>query len=311
MKTYEDLLTNYALQANTDRSTPEYADSLTDLATAIAYSVLKKCIDTGYNDTLVSIRNDLSAARATLTNTVYAADHATDLAYNADGDMETVTVDTDSMTALTTLARQTLGDGLDLVNTAIVAILEETARQDASRELIDLERPYTVRRLKRKVWIKEPDSKAWETVQTLPIKEIYRAVRRYIMDSKAGQVAQNGYCYLEDLTYDQVSGDSATVYRRLTKYADLGGYVTDYNGAMTVYTVDTDTVDQYDAMVGKLNLTAKQAKVLKLREQGHGYKAIATALGITENSVKGAMTEIKRKAKRIGLDPGMTPTPVK
>lgn len=311
MKTYQDLLTNYALQANTDRSTPEYADSLTDLATAIAYSVLKKCIDTGYNNTLVSIRNDLSAARATLTNTAYTADHATDLVYNTDGDMETVTVDKDSMTALTTLARQSLGDGLDLVNTAIVAILEETAKQDVSRELIDLERPYTVRQLKRRVWIKEPDSKAWETVETLPIKEIYRTVRRYIMDSKAGQIAQNGYCYLEDLTYDPVSGDSATVYRRLTKYADLGGYVTDYNGAMTVYTVDTDTVDQYDTMVTKLNLTAKQAKYLKLREQGYGSKAIATVLGVTENSVKGAMTEIKRKAKRIGLDPGMTPAPVK
>lgn len=307
MKTYQDLLTNYALQANTDRTTPEYVDSLTDLATAIAYSVLKKCVDTGYNDTLVSIRNDLTNARITLTNTAYAADHATDLAFNSDGDMETVTVDKDSMTALTKLASQTIGDGLDLVNTAIVAILEESAKQDQHWECIDLERPYEVRQLKRKVWIKDPDSKAWETVQTIPIKEIYRAVRRYIMNSKAGQIAQNGYSYLQDLTYDPVSGDSATIYRRLTCYADLGGYVTDYNGAMTVYTVDTDTVDRYDDMIAKLNLTAKQAKCLKLREQGYGYKAIATHLAIRSDSVRDCMQAIQRKARDIGLDPDSCP----
>lgn len=307
MKTYQDLLTNYALQANTDRTTPEYADSLTDLATAVAYSVLKKCIDTGYNDTLVSIRNDLTNARATLSNTAYAADHATDLAYNADGDMETVTADKDSMTALTKLASQTIGDGLDLVNTAIVSILEETAKQDVNRELINLERPYETRQLKRKVWIKDPDSKAWETVQTMPIKEIYRAVRRYIMDSKAGQIAQNGYNYLQDLTYDPDTGDSATIYRRLTKYADLGGYVTDYNGAMTVYTVDTDTVDQYDDMVAKLNLTAKQAKVLRLRERGYGYKAIATHLGVTQRAIAKTVKAIQDKARDIDLDPDGDP----
>lgn len=305
VKTFSDLLTNYAHHATVDSTTDEYATALTDLATAVAYSVLKKCINTGYNDTLVSIRNDLTIGRITLNNTAYTADHATDLTFNADGDLETVTVDRDSATALTVLCRETLGDGLDLVNTAVVAILEETEKQRDRCELINLESPYEVRQLKRKVWIKAPESNAWETVQTVPIKEVFRAVRRSIMDSKAMQTdPRNGYSYLEDLTYDPDTGDSTTIYRRLTRYADLGGYVTDFNGACTLYTVDRETVDRYDQLIASLNLTAKQAKCLKLREQGYGNKAIATALGVTENSVKGAMTEIRRKAKQIGLDPG-------
>ena len=306
--TFSALLERSATLANTTTTTvadprTEYADALTDLATAVAYSVLKKCIDTGYNETLVSIRYELTRDRQTQVNLAHCSEHSTRLTYNADGDMIQETIDSDCRKALTDLASQSWGDGLDLVNTAIVAILEETEKQTARGELVDLERPYTVRRLKKKVWIKSADSvNGWETVETSPIREIYKAVRRAIDVSRAAATdPRNGYSYLEEIATDPDSGEGTTIYRRLTKYADLGGYACDYNGACTLYSADSATVADSETLVSALNLTKRQAQALKLRQSGYGYKAIATYLGIRPDSVRDIFKAIQKKAKSSGV----------
>ena len=297
---FKALLVNYALECK-NTSTTTYANTLTELATAVAYSVLKKCILTSGNKSLEKFRQDIARASHNADRYAYSNENAYKTVCSENGDIARTVNDLDCAKTLSELSHGTIGDGYDLVHDAIVAILEETAKQTDREpdEPIDLERPYTVRRLKRKVWIKSTDSvNGWEVVETTPIKEIYRAVRRAITVSMATVTdPRNGYTYLEDLTSDPKTGDTITIYRRLPKYADLGGYVTDFNGATTLYTVDTETVDRYGKMVEKLNLTTKQAQVLQLKQSGHGNKSIATYLGISENSVKGAMTEIKRKAK--------------
>ncbi len=299
--TFSVLLERYATATN-NKTSDEYATALTDLATAVAYSVLKKCIDTGYNDTLVTIRCELTRDKRTLANIEHCSEHTTRLAYNEEGDMTQEVINPDCKKALTTLCAQTLGDGLDLVHTAIVAILEETAKQTANGEAVDLERPYTVRRLKKKVWIKSADSvNGWETVETSPIREIYKAVRRAIDESRAAATdPRNGYSYLEEIATDPDSGEETTIYRRLTKYADLGGYATDYNGACTLYSVDSATVADSETLVSALNLTKRQAQALKLRESGYGYKAIATYLGIRPDSVRDIFKAIQKKTKSCG-----------
>ena len=273
----------------------------TDLAKMVAYSVIRKCLDTGYNSTLDQIRRELGRDLRTIGTLRSASMAAYGATVTADGDYKRVTVDPSAAHALDCLSSVQLGDGIDFVHVAVVAILEETAKQ-ADREpgtAIDLTRPYMVRRLSRRVWIKAEDTVGgWETVQTTPIREIYKAVRRYVMQSRAAATdPRNGYSYLDATAIDPVTGDETTVYKRLPKYADLGGYATDFNGACTLYSVDTETVDQYDALVADLNLTAKQAKILELKQSGNGNKAIATYLGITENAVKGAVNEIRRKAR--------------
>lgn len=302
------LLTAYSTAyANKTANPDTFAAALTDLATAVAYSVLKKCIDTSSNSTLKAIRRDLARATHNLRGLQYTNDSAYKLEYNNDGDLIEKITDPDLARAVVSLASDTIGDGLDLTNTAIVSILDETRKQterDPDRP-IDLERPYTVRRLKRKVWIKSTDSvNGWETISTTPISEIYKSVRRAIDSSRAAVTdPRNGYSYLEDLATDPESETETVIYRRLPKYANLGGYATDFNGANTLYNVDPSTVDEYDRIIELLHLTLKQSKILTLRMSGYGSKAIATYLGITENSVKGAMTEIRRKAKKAGFDP--------
>lgn len=302
--TFSALLERYASESK-DTTTDAYTTALTDLATAVAYSVLKKCIDTGYNETLVEVRHELTRDKQTLTNIAHCSEYSTRLTYNEDGDMTQVTVDTDCRKALTDLARQSLGDGLDLVHEAVLAIMQETARQTASGEPVDLERPYEVRRMKRKVYIKMEDTvNGWETVETTPIREIYKAVRRAINLSRAASTdPRNGYSYIEDIATDTETGASETVYRRLPKYADLGGYACDFNGACTLYSVDAETVKDVDTLVASMNLTKKQAQVLTLRQSGYGYKAIATYLGVTQRAVAKTVEAIQKKAVAIGLTP--------
>ena len=313
--TFADLVKKY----NAD---PRNADHLTDLATAVAYSVLRKVIDptrktatttdrpsdSGLSPALVALRGDLTRDRAYLNRLDHAVNDSTRLTFNADGDMVFEVIDPALAKAATDLAGQTLGDGLDLVNDAVLAILEETARQ-ADRDPgmpVDLERAYTVRRLKRKVWIKTADSvNGWETVETTPIQEVFKAVRRSVQNSRHMQIdPRSGYTYLEDLAIDPETGDGSTIYRRLPKFADLGGHVCDFNGKETVATTaDRETVATTDRLVAAMGLTDREMTVLKYRLAGYGYKAIATAMGLTVDNAKRCGRRIRDKATAAGLTP--------
>lgn len=321
--TFADLIKNY----NAD---PRNADHLNDLATAVTYSVLRKVIDptrhgqsdrpsnSGQNSVLVNLRKDLTRDREYLTRLEYATNNATRLTYDESGDLITETVDPDLAKAAVKLLSETIGDGLDLVNDTIVAILDETAKQldrDPSMPT-DLERPYTTRRLKRKIWIKTADSKGgFETIETTPIQEIFRATRRAIQNSRAIQTdPRNGYCYLADLAIDPETGDGSTIYRRLSKYADIGGDGTtrpaaDYipgqpaglDGKPGLYSADRETVETTDRLIAAMKLSDREATVLKYRFSRYGKKAIATVMGIDERNVYTMTKRIQAKAEKIGL----------
>lgn len=323
--TFADLVKKY----NAD---PRNADHLVNLATAVAYSVLRKVIDptrngnadrpsnSGLNPALVALRNDLTRDREYLTRLAYAVNEATRLTFNVDGDPVSEVIDPALAKAATDLAGQALGDGLDLVNDAIVAILDETASQ-AERDPgqpVDLERPYSVRRLKRKVWIKTAESvKGWETVETTPIQEVFKAVRRSIQNSRHMQAdPRNGYTYLEDLAIDPETGDGSTIYRRLPKYADMGddgttrpaadyipGQPAGLDGKPTNYSADRETVETTDRLIAAMGLTDREMTVLKYRLAGYGYKAIATAMGLTVDNAKRCGRRIRDKATAAGLTP--------
>ena len=310
---FEQVKRNYetALASGKD-STQE----LTDLATAVAYSVLNKCIDpqrktaadretvsdNGYNPALVQLKRGIAADLATLDNLRTATNKATRTAYNADGDLTTETVDKDAEKAVAALVGETLSDGIDLVNAAALAILEQAAEHANGESWLDskytdpaapwLDTPYTTRRLSRRVYIRTEDSRAYRDETTTPIQEVYRAVRQAVQDSRATQTdPRNGYTYIEDS-----ENGLETIYYRLHKYADLGGYNCDGN-----YTADRQTVEDYETTVARLDLTDRQAQVLRLRMQGKGYKAIATYLGVTQRAIAKTVEQVQKKALALGL----------
>ena len=304
--TFTALLTTLATETDHPTTPDAYTKALTDLATAVAYSVLKKCIDVSQNKALIQVRQSIAHDRNTLDRIAYANEHAYTTAYNADGERVQKVNDPDSAKALTALCAECFGDGLDLVNDAVVTILTECKKQ-RDREPnapTDLERPYTVRRLNRKVWIKTADSvNGWETVETTPIQEVYKAVRRSVENNASIKINRNGYTYLDEIATDPETDTDTVIYRRFGKYADIGGYATDANGKETFYTADPETVKDIDKLIVSLNLTAKQAAVLSLRQQGHGNKAIATYLGVSHQAIDKTLKQIQVKAIAIGLTP--------
>lgn len=305
--TFEQVKRDYeaALASGKDTGT-----ELTALATAVAYSVLNKCIDpqrktaqtkaadgeqtasnSGHSPALVALKRGIAQDLATLENTRYCAERATRTTYNADGDTVTEITDKDAYNALTTLATDTLTDGIDLVQTAALAIIEQAAEHANGEKWLDT--PYTVRRLSKRVYIQRTDSAAYKDTETTPIQEVYRAVRKAVQDSRVIQAdPRNGYSYIENLTADGLD----TIYYRLGKYTDLGGF--DCNGN---YTTGGDTVEQYETLVTKMELTDRQAQILKLRMQGKGYKAIATYLGVSNNAIVKTVKQIQTKATAAGL----------
>lgn len=309
-RNFTDLLRQYEKEYNNDKTSVAFSNVLDELATAVAYSVIKKCLDpqrkgrkdgqvsnSGCNTQLDEVKRSIYRDKNTLANIDYSCKQAFTTVYNEDGDRQTKTKDSDYRYAYNKLSQQTLGDGLDLVHVAMVALLDESEKADRTRENF-LENTYEVRRLKKKVWIKSADSvNGWETVETSPIREVYKAVRREVANNRSLNIdPSNGYLYLEDLATDEESSEETTIYRRLNKFSDLAGNVIDYNGAVTFETVDSASVDKYENMVDALELTARQAKVLELRMGGYGCVAIGTYLGVKEESVMSVLKTIQKKA---------------
>lgn len=309
-RNFTDLLRQYEKEYNNDKTSVAFSNVLDELATAVAYSVIKKCLDpqrkgrkdgqvsnSGCNTQLDEVKRSIYRDKNTLANIDYSCKQSFVTVYNEDGDRQTKTKDSDYRYAYNKLSQQTLGDGLDIVHVAMVALLDESEKADRTKENF-LENTYNVRRLKKKVWIKSEDStNGWETVETSPIKEVYKAVRREVANNRSLNIdPSNGYLYLEDLATDEESNEETTIYRRLNKFSDLAGNVTDFNGAVKFETVDANSVTDYDTMVEKLELTARQAKILELRMGGYGYVAIATYLGVNEKSVRDVLKTVQKKA---------------
>ena len=309
-RNFTDLLRQYEKEYNNDKTSVAFSNVLDELATAVAYSVIKKCLDpqrkgrkdgevsnSGCNTQLDEVKRSIYRDKNTLANIDYSCKQAFVTVYNEHGDRQTKTKDSDYRYAYNKLSQQTLGDGLDLVHVAMVALLDESEKADRTKENF-LENTYNVRRLKKKVWIKSEDSiNGWETVETSPIKEVYKAVRREVANNRSLNIdPSNGYLYLEDLATDEESNEETTIYRRLNKFSDLAGNVTDFNGAVKFETVDANSVTDYDAMVEELELTARQTKIVELRMGGYGYVAIATYLGVNEKSVRDVLKTVQKKA---------------
>ena len=288
----------------------DYVEQLATLAKAIAASVINKVADpqrkaaqtadrvsdSGLNPALVAMKRGLHADNALLALTAYNADRATRIAWTEDGDIITETADKEALTNVNRLCRDTLSDAIDLQQTAVVALLEQaTDHASAGENWLDV--PYTVRRLSKRVYIQTSDSAKYTDVETTPIQEVYRAVRRQIAGNRAVQTdPRNGYTYVEMPTADEVDA----IYYRSGRYADIGGYDSTNN-----YTADIQTVTDYEDILRRLNMTRRQTEIVMLRMRGYGYKAIASYLGITQANVNITLYRLRDKCENMGFAPAM------
>lgn len=287
----------------------DYSDALTELSTVIAKACINKCIDpqrktaqerdtassNGCNPALVDLKYGISHDRRILDNTRCNADAATNVTLNSNGDCITTIADDNANDALTDLISETLTDGIDLVQTAAVALIGQAVDHANCDNWLDSK--YTVRRLSKRVYIGADDSAAYRDDETTPIQEVYREVRRAIQDSRAVQTdPRNGYTYIEDLTADGLD----TIYHRMQRYADLGGETRD-----GLYTADIGTYRDYNDVMDALKLTDRQLTIVNLRMRGYGYKAIAAYLGVRYQAIDITLKRIQAKCEAIGFTPSM------
>lgn len=312
-KSFGDRMQEFNAVATTAPNSSDFTTALYALATAVAYSVIKKCLDpqrksgqlsnSGFNSSLFAVYKSIGTDYHTVTDfntAVSGLNYKTVYDKRSTAKRVCITPDFDAVITKHVYSK-TYNDGMDLIHVAIIAILSEMTKQLArdKGQSIDFERAYTKHELNKRIKIKLSDSCAYKEVETTPIQEIFRAVRRAVQNSRAIQSdPKNGYTYIEDLA---VSSDSETTYYRLPKYADMGGYVKDFNGQDTSYTADLQTVTDTDTIIDSMKLTTKQSKVLELSLRGYGIKAIASYLGISHQAVAKTKKQIQVKAEKIGL----------
>lgn len=301
----------------------DYTRELQSLAKAVTHSVVNKCIDpqrktalgldkvsdNGGNPVMLELKRGIEHDLRTLDLTAQNANKATRATLDKDGNPITETVDKEAEAALDSLIEDTLSDGIDLVQEAACALLEQAAKHAYGTGWLD--RPYTIRRLDKRVYVRLEDSAAYKDVETTPIQEAYRAVRQAVQKSRAVRTdPRNGYTYIEDV----VDG-LETIYYRLGKYADLGGYPNNgdkslpgapmgIGSGMSLYTTDIVTVGRTSKLIKRMELTPRQREVLEMLLRGQGYKAMATYFGVTQRAIAKTVEQIRRKAEDMGLFPG-------
>ena len=287
----------------------EYAQELLELSTAVAYSVIKKCKDpqrkaateretvsnSGCNPAIVQIWREIGADVHALDTLRDCADRATAWGYNQDGDAVLETMDADAAAAVVSLVGERLGEGIDLVQTAAAALLEQAAAY-AHTGAGWLDAPVTVRRLARRTYTRLDTPVDWRDYETVPMVEVFAAVRRAVDQSRAVQIdPRNGYSYLEEMSQDGETGALETIYRRLHKYADMGG-----RDAHGLQTADTQTAVDVETMLNSLELTPRQEAIIWKRLQGMSLRAIAEDLGVSDMAIRKTMGKIQKKAVALG-----------
>lgn len=324
---FAGLLRNYEKQADPHTRTgeKEYTTALMELATACTYSVLKKLTDpqglqgglkeqekpekhiginnaTSRQTVINRLRREVAHDLQNLRNLEYLSTMAKTVSVNTNGEYTTDT-NGEYNELLTKLSNTMSNDGLELVNGAICAILEETKKIDCFSTGF-MEKPYNVRRLKKKVRIQSADSvNGWETVETMPIREVFKAIRREVEANRGLQTASHKYTYIEEIATDKETGENTTAYLRLNACSGLAGEVCDFNGKPIAIVADSSTVNTYDEFIKTANLTVREQTILEYKMQGYGNKAIATKMGISENACKGATNRLRQKAIEWGLTP--------
>ena len=278
----------------------DYGPELMELSTIIARACINKCLDpqrttagardkvsdNGFNPALLALRRGIGHDKRIIESVLESGNKALHATIDKDGEPRTVIADKAASARLDALMGETLTDGLDLVNAAVEALLEQFNAYYAGQEAF-LDTPYVVTRLAKKVYIQSAESKAYRDEETTPIREVYRAVRRVIQSSAAVKVnPANAFVYVEAMDVDELE----TAYIRLQKYADLGGKDTSGN-----YTGDSVTARDYNDLIARLKPTRRQTEIIRLRMQGHGYKAIASFLGVKRETITCAMKRLRQQ----------------
>lgn len=317
-----DLLTAYekAVKTAHDHTTdlnriandPTVVDTMQAVGKWATFSTLKKVNTASVNPVTMQATRNLMHDTASIDRRQYVTENDHTVKFNDDGDPVTVYNDLHKYTP--SIIGETLTDATDLLQTALLTIWTETARiiQMYDPTALDghfMTTPEKRRILNHKIIIKDDPTapSMWKEAEITPIQSVFKAVRREIENNRSMQV-NNKYVYIDDLCADPNDPDhTEKVYRRLDRLtANLTAVnmATDLDGkpTPTLTTTDPTAVNMTTDLLTALNLTKRQAQVLKFMSDGYGQKAIATRLGVCQNAIVTTIKQIRKKAVAVLTD---------
>lgn len=320
--TYEEFLRRYewAYYMSSD-----YSAELHQLATVCTFSVINKLLDpTGrtatvptaggryrddytpvegkkekkvpsYNGQMSRIKFSTIDDLRLLENTTYAVENSTVLKLDSAGEyIREKVINKRLAKSVNKLISCALSDGYDIIHEATLAILEESTKH-ATPDRGWIEAPYARRKPTHVVY--KDDSEigyTWEMVT--PIQMVYRRIRRYVQSVRSVKFdPKNTFLYIDSTDPETLE----KIYFRIGRYIDMGAE-TDVG-----YTVNAHYVDTYRDILSRLNLTDRQAEIIRHRMRGEGFRQIGSRLGVSAQAVLNAMKKVQAKAEKIGFTPSM------
>ncbi len=308
----------------------DYASEIQALADAIANSVMAKVndpqrktagqnvktasqkggvSDNGFNPAIVELMRGLKSDRAALNGLRDASNAATNWTIDSDGDIKIEVVNKQADENAKRLERETLSDGVDLSQEAVAALLGLASKYAGPENWLDVK--ITVRKLKKRVYTSFDEKPEYISVESTPIQEAFKAVRRRVSESSSIKANLSEYSYISEFTADKMD----EIYFRLGKCMDIAGYACDtthgnipggpdgYGYGLKTCTANRQTARKLARMVSDLNLTVRQQYVLKYRMQGMGTLDIAETMGIDVANVRRVLRQIMEKWVNAGYKP--------
>ena len=290
---------------------PDNDVSLYQLSKAIAFSVIKKLIDVSADKTMQKLRAEAVKNFMLLDNHDKRQLTDTTANFDSNGNIKLKVNDEEYTEAVKKTLADTLSQGLDIVNEASILIIAEAEAVKKRNGKKPLEKgfmlkPYEARKTNGKTFVLNGKKVVeWSTFEAVPIKNIFKGVRKYIQDNKSIRAVINGYSYIEAYSIDSDSEAIEKIYYRLDKYADLGGVVYDFNGKELAYTTEAEAVKTYQDLLAdliiKANFDMKHIDFIRCRVCGKSLVDTAKSLGVSLRTAERIQADLQNKAVGVGF----------
>lgn len=190
------------------------------------------------------------------------------------------------------------GEGFDLVNVAIVAFLDEERKaheRNVNTCFLWTQKEYTEIDIDKRVIIQRDDSMKKREFTRIPAKNVYQKLREYIVSNRGVRIDEK-HVFIEELVQNE-NGTEEQIFHRMKHGQQFAYY------DFTEMHENTCNLLQASMCIQSFldTLTAKEQKVLDLRMQGCGYKAISSYMGVCNNSTVKTVKSLQKKAEKAGL----------
>ena len=282
-----------------------YDDTLLDLSRAIAHQVMKVFVgisgkaskgDGNKIEFCRRIKNSIEIDRKTIENCRAELNKVGNDELSQD---ESIKIDT--------LCKKSLSDGTCLVDEVALELWRLTSEkfEKCPNVSIDVDGTYEKVETRKKVLIKDDDCKnLYETVETSIRREAYKACRREASNSGGIQASLSKYVYIEDIDNNSKGmSQFDKIYKRINQIDQY--FVENSNGVSIAdeysYFCGEWSYNYTNYVIKSLKLSPRQQSVLKFRQMGYGYRAIATAFDIDISTVCKHLSRIGEKAQKSGF----------